>query len=112
MPVTRDGQYHPETTLAFWRDRGVWLVAWIRTDAGWWAHIRWVEPFIVDGVSQGGINIDVCVPAGQMRRNSQVPQREYDLLKRVDARAGRADRCERGNSSSRHAPQGEARRPR
>lgn len=88
MPVTRDGQYHPEKTFAYWGDVSVWLIAWIRTDAGWWAHVRWVEPLIVDGASQGGVNVDLCVPADQMRRHARVPQSEYELVKRVDVRGG------------------------
>lgn len=62
------------------------LMRWILTDTGWWAWVRWVEPLIVDDVSQGGMHVQVCVPAALVRPSPKVTAREYARVRRDDVR--------------------------
>lgn len=90
MAVDRDGYYIPSTPPWVYcvGHRGVVeLMQWVRTVSGWWGWVRWVEPLIIDGVSQGGMHVQVCVPADWLTRHARITDREYARVKRLDARS-------------------------
>lgn len=87
-----DGYYvSPVPPWVYWEgQRGVVsLIRWYRTDSGWWAWIRWVEPLIIDGVSRGGMHVEICVPASTVRPSPKITAAEYDRVHREEARTGR-----------------------